>query len=223
MIKSVGFDLDDTLIDDRTATKKAAERLYDLLDVDRPFSTFLTEWQKAAQASFKRYLEGQLTFDEQRVERIKTVAQALELGEVSDVDGLVGEYVATYRRAWSCFSDTVTTLKQLQEHGTSLALITNGDSSGQRAKLSQFGLSSHFQWIFVSGETNTPKPHPAMFEAWLKAAAVAPEEALFVGDNLNADIKPARQLGMRTLWISRHDLAIGDASNLARVVSAVLE
>ena len=45
-----------------------------------------------------------------------------------------------------------------------------------------------------------PKPHPAPFLRALEALGVGARDAVFVGDDLGADIRGAKALGMTTVW-----------------------
>jgi FMN phosphatase YigB (HAD superfamily) len=44
------------------------------------------------------------------------------------------------------------------------------------------------------------KPHPAIFEAALGCMGVLGTEAVFVGDNLVADVSGAQRVGMKAVW-----------------------
>ncbi len=47
------------------------------------------------------------------------------------------------------------------------------------------------------------KPDPAFFEAVAKEMPCGPEEALYVGDRLDNDIRPAVEVGFKTALIKR--------------------
>ena len=53
-----------------------------------------------------------------------------------------------------------------------------------------------------------PKPRPEPFLRALDALSVAPADALFIGDELEEDIRGAKALGMTTVWKlnGRHEL-----------------
>jgi HAD superfamily hydrolase (TIGR01549 family) len=62
------------------------------------------------------------------------------------------------------------------------------------------GLRRYFRIAAVSELLDLKKPDPAIFRWALAQAGCAPEEAVMVGDRIDNDILPARQLGMWTLW-----------------------
>ena len=47
------------------------------------------------------------------------------------------------------------------------------------------------------------KPDPRGFHALLEKLGVAAGESVMVGDSLPRDIQPAREMGMRTIWVNR--------------------
>lgn len=68
--------------------------------------------------------------------------------------------------------------------------------------------------IFASQEVGIEKPDPAIFEAALQRTAVAPQEAVHVGDSVRLDYLPAKALGMNAFLFDEG----GDFSHLADAV-----
>jgi FMN phosphatase YigB (HAD superfamily) len=65
--------------------------------------------------------------------------------------------------------------------------------------------------IVLSSEVGKRKPHPAIFERALSELDVRSDEALFVGDRLDADVFGAARVGMRTvqaLWFRADDVQV---------------
>jgi FMN phosphatase YigB (HAD superfamily) len=87
-----------------------------------------------------------------------------------------------------------------------------------------FGLDSFFDAYITSLDAGFRKPHPAMFEAGLKALGTTPAETAMIGDRPDRDIAGARALGIRTIWV-RHPDHVGpcepepdvEISNLAQL------
>jgi putative hydrolase of the HAD superfamily len=62
--------------------------------------------------------------------------------------------------------------------------------------------------IVLSSEVGKRKPHPFIFQRALSELGVAADEALFVGDRLEADVFGASRVGMKTvqaLWFRADD------------------
>lgn len=67
--------------------------------------------------------------------------------------------------------------------------------------LEQRGLLELFEIHGVSGNLGTEKPDPQIFRWALERAGVPPQQTLMIGDRIDNDVRPAKALGMRTLWL----------------------
>jgi putative hydrolase of the HAD superfamily len=110
---------------------------------------------------------------------------------------------------WSSYyrlaASTHALLEALRARGLKLALVSNTASPEWllRPVLERQGLVERLDAIVLSSEVGKRKPHPAIFQRALIELGVEPEEALFVGDRVVADIRGASNVGMRTvqaLW-----------------------
>jgi HAD superfamily hydrolase (TIGR01509 family) len=79
-----------------------------------------------------------------------------------------------------------------------LAVISNAD--GRIADvLEHCGIADCFLTITDSGLVGHEKPHPAIFEAALRAMDAAPEQSLYVGDMYSVDYLGATAAGMQAI------------------------
>ncbi len=105
------------------------------------------------------------------------------------------------------FPDTLTpmkgmveTLETLRALGLRTGLITNGRVMMQTRKIDGLGLRPLLHLIVISEALGLRKPHPGIFEHAVDALAVAPHEAVYVGDNPDADVAGSRDVGMISVW-----------------------
>lgn len=96
----------------------------------------------------------------------------------------------------------VAQVERLHARGVALAVVTNGSSANQRAKLARSGVEHLLRAVVVSGEVGVSKPEPEIFRRALDALGVAAEDAVFVGDDPRRDIVGAGRVGLRTCWVS---------------------
>jgi putative hydrolase of the HAD superfamily len=68
--------------------------------------------------------------------------------------------------------------------------------------LARVGLQGCFDQIIISGRLGVRKPHPAIFSELSRCLELAPNEIVFVGDELQADIMGAQKAGMQTVWMT---------------------
>lgn len=98
--------------------------------------------------------------------------------------------------------DVLPCLERLRGAGYRLGIIANQPSQ-VRAALERDGLVSFFEVWGVSEDLGLQKPDPELFLHALRTAGVEPTRAVMVGDRLDYDIRPAKQAGMRTVWVLR--------------------
>jgi putative hydrolase of the HAD superfamily len=70
------------------------------------------------------------------------------------------------------------------------------------AGVRKVGINDFFNVIIVSDAVGWRKPHAKIFEEALKRLNVKAEETLFIGDSPYEDIKGAKQLGMKTIFVA---------------------
>lgn len=125
------------------------------------------------------------------------------------------------------YPGAMNTLQRIREMGKGMALITNGVSRLQRAKINRFGLEPFFDCIIVEGEFGAGKPDPRVYRHALEQLSVQPSEAMMVGDNLQADIAGAQSLGIPTVWVDWKGAGLPETSpvtpdNTVRAISELL-
>lgn len=72
-----------------------------------------------------------------------------------------------------------------------------------RLVLEEAGLAAYFSVAIDSEQVGVRKPEPGIFETGLRALRAPAHQAIFVGDSLARDIVPAKELGMKTIWVRR--------------------
>lgn len=86
--------------------------------------------------------------------------------------------------------------------------------------LDELGLSPLFAVASDSTVLGIEKPDPRIFHATLDALGASPRDAWMVGDNFEADIRPAVRLGLRACWMAPPERrAAADAPPHARIGS----
>ena len=79
-----------------------------------------------------------------------------------------------------------------------IAVISNADGKID-AVLHRCGIADVFATITDSGIVGVEKPHPAIFEAALRAMKADPAESLYVGDVYSVDYVGAQKAGMQAV------------------------
>ncbi|HEX2031894.1 MAG TPA: HAD family hydrolase [Actinomycetota bacterium] len=72
-----------------------------------------------------------------------------------------------------------------------------------RDVLARDGLDRYFEVWAISAEAGVEKPDRRLFEFAITEAGVAAHRCTMVGDRLDNDVVPARELGMTAVWLLR--------------------
>lgn len=107
------------------------------------------------------------------------------------------------------YDDSLAALDAVAARAGSVALLSNAFPSLLDA-LAHLGIVGRFDPLVISAFEGVEKPDPAIYHAALRAAAVAPEEAVFV-DDLAENVAAADALGMTGVLIDRDASHLGTA------------
>lgn len=97
------------------------------------------------------------------------------------------------------YSDTKWVL-EIMSKKYKLGIIAN-QSLGTKERLDNWGIGKYFDIVVASAEADCSKPDLKIFNLALEQAECKPNEAVMIGDRLDNDVVPAKQLGMKTVWV----------------------
>lgn len=155
---------------------------------------------------YNTYINGHITFAEQRMSRVVDAMEILQLkGEPDDELWIVG-YEDIVSRHWAPFEDVSPLLEALDGLGISYGAATNNVTDYQAHKLEQAGLP--FDVVIGTDITGKPKPHASMFLEGARQLNTAPENTLMIGDDVINDGLGARDAGLISLLVDRTDTVV---------------
>lgn len=99
------------------------------------------------------------------------------------------------------FGDTDECLKKLSRK-YKIGVIAN-QLPGTAGRLEKFGILKYIDLVIASAEEGVSKPDKRIFEIALERSGCKPENAIMVGDRIDNDIVPAKQIGMKTIWVKQ--------------------
>ena len=82
-----------------------------------------------------------------------------------------------------------------------IGLLTNGPVRAQRDKLETLGWEGLFDAVVITGSLEAGKPDAIAFETLLDALDAAPDETVYVGDEVTADVRGASEAGLRVVQV----------------------
>jgi putative hydrolase of the HAD superfamily len=116
---------------------------------------------------------------------------------------VAADFARRRRERMQLFPDARLCLDAWRANGVRLGLVTNGDASQQRDKITRHALAAYFDVIVIEGEFGAGKPDEAVYRHALATLGARAQDTCMVGDHLDFDVAGAQQLGMRGVWIDR--------------------
>ncbi len=83
-----------------------------------------------------------------------------------------------------------------------IGVIAN-QSVGTAGRLETYGMLPYISAVFSSAEAGLSKPDPRFYELALRETQCLPSKAVMVGDRIDNDIIPAKEVGMHTIWVKQ--------------------
>jgi len=207
------FDVNGTLLgyeDPLGFEKRFAQACQDLGDpvtvdqVCQVFSRLVQEWAGIKAQGFQRASSGE------QYRRMMTWGYQLMLEALGVQGDLWQKADALYERFivregfMPLFSDVKPTLEHLRSQGLRLGILSNFPPHLEET-LKQHGIHEYFDFFVVSSLVGLEKPDPAIFELVIAEAGCPREEILYIGDDLDDDIRSAQAVGLTAILIDRHD------------------
>jgi putative hydrolase of the HAD superfamily len=207
--QAVLFDMFDTLmlIEKNHAfyspSLKRAHRFLVANGVDVRFNVFRDAYIKARDAL---YIEADAKLEEPHFNcRISNALKNLGYFDVKSevVAGTTNEFCEGFMEYVRIDDHAKSALQQL--HGKyKLGIVSNfAIPECVNKLLEKHGLDKLFDVVVVSGAVNKRKPSPEIFQKALEKLGVSAEDAVFVGDTVDADVIGAKAVGMKVIFIER--------------------
>jgi putative hydrolase of the HAD superfamily len=191
MIKLVIFDLDDTLYPEIEfvrsgfrAVAKAISRDFSF-DPDDIYILLLKAFEENRKFVFNRVLEFLKIYNEEYLNKLICIYR-------------------THKPEIHLYKDAEEMLPLLKNRFL-LGLITDGFPSTQRIKVRALNIESYFDKIIYTEEKgeNYKKPSLFPFIDMLSEFRIPPNDAVYIGDNVEKDFKGPKELGMITIKVVR--------------------
>jgi 2-haloacid dehalogenase len=197
------FDADGTLFDYNAAERQA---------LTLTFAEFQRACSSEAHAMYREinaqmwldFEQGKTTAARIQTERFEQLFEALDADASAETELDPAEFANRYLANLGTCTDLMPDAQPVLEalHSTAhLALITNGLTVVQRARLARSGLGHFFEAVVISDEEGVSKPNPGIFRiAFDRMGSPRKDEVLMVGDGLTSDIRGANGFGIDACW-----------------------
>lgn len=216
--KAILFDLDDTLWPIAPVIAEAEVTLHAWLAAHAP--KVAAQWSIDALRAHRAELAAEqpdLLIDLGQLRRASLQAAFAAAGEdAAHVEGAMAHFFAA-RNAVTPYDDVLPGLLKLR-HQVQLGTISNGN-----ADLEVIGLAHHFKVSLAAAHFGVAKPDAGIFRAACQALGVAPQDAVYVGDDLALDVAGAQAAGLRAVWMNRRGAALPEGAPVPDAICATLD
>lgn len=200
-ITVITFDLDNTLWDVEPVLLKAEQVQQQWLLQHRPGAAdafdhdALFEFKKSV---WKRHPQLSHHVSQMRIQMLYELQLAAGYSEEESLSGAQQAFdiFLQERRKVVLYEEALGVLERLANHFT-LGALTNGNADIYRTDAAEY-----FDFAFLAEDIGASKPHPDMFHAALKQTGVEAGNIIHVGDDPDHDVRGARDVGMRTIWVN---------------------
>ena len=208
MYKTLIFDLDDTLTDDKANVKEAFKFVMEYINkkyTEEIFNKFYeidkATWRDRAAGKLLTPYEDDI---EKKTEWIRA-SRFLKLfnNEISyeDAVNINNIYMEGMKEHIVSRDGTKDIISYLYEKGYRIVIATNGPSVPLKTKINKLEIEKYVDTIFAADEVGFMKPHKEYYEGLLKKASITnKKDILFIGDDLDKDIKGGVDNGIDTCW-----------------------
>ena len=199
MIKTILWDLDNTLIDFDVAEKNAIKSLFAKYNLGPCTDSMLKEYDKINEAYWKK-------FEKKEVDKkLGLVQRYVDFFNVYNLDNSIAsrfndEYQLALGDTIIYLDDSYNIVKSLKGK-VRQCLVSNGTTAAQRNKLKKSKFDELVDDVFLSDEIGFEKPSAEFFDyVFDKIGVTDKSEVIIVGDSISSDIQGGENAGIKTVW-----------------------
>ncbi|MEH7418830.1 HAD family hydrolase [Neobacillus drentensis] len=207
-MKSIFFDLDDTLYDQLQPFQAAYNKTFSTMN-EIPVLDLFKKSREYSDKVFTLTESGEMSLEKMHQYRMMNAFKDFGYTITTDeADAFQKEYKAHQYKV-TLIPEMKNILHYLSSKGVSVFVTTNGPSDHQWLKLESLNL---FDWIpknhiYISSEVGYAKPHKEFFEYVNQNTNTTHMDSYMVGDSFENDIIGAHQAGWSSIWLNTKNKA----------------
>ena len=219
-ITHVFFDLDHTLWDFDKNSALTFEKIFNQNNIDINLSEFLEVYLPINLSYWKLYREDKIDKSSLRYGRLNDTFTALDVKVKTSMIHKLSEDYITYLCTFNHLFDGTEEILEYLKPKYKLHIITNGFKEVQQGKLNKANINHYFETVTNSEMVGVKKPNPRIFQHALEKARAFPQNSIMIGDNLEADVLGAIDVGLDAICFNYHNENI---NNEIKEINCLLE
>lgn len=201
-ITDVFFDLDHTLWDFDKNSGLTFEKIFSLNNIHVDTKEFLKYYEPINLEYWKLYREEKIDKASLRFGRLHDAFLAInKVVDKSLINKLSDDYITHLSTFNHLFDNAVDILEYLSVK-YNLHIITNGFQEVQQKKLNHSNIAHYFKTVTNSEHVGVKKPNPKIFNYAIEIAKTNVNQTIMIGDNFEADILGASNIGMDVIFFN---------------------
>jgi putative hydrolase of the HAD superfamily len=212
LVDGVLFDIDDTIVDTRSAFDAAlagiASAYLPALPDDEAAArqrAVVAMWREDPHGRYHRYTAGEDTYLHQKRLRANDLHAAFGGPELDEAafERWNAVFDEGFRAAWAAHHETEDVLEALLAAGVAVGALSNAGTELQTAKLEKAGLLDRVPMLVGVDTLGFGKPDPRVFLEACARLGTDPARTAYVGDEADVDALGARDAGLVGIWVDR--------------------
>ena len=223
IIKSVIFDIDNTLYDFKYSNEIALDKLREYTRVN--FAWTAEDFDEKHLA-VQREIYSQIGYNGSCRDRMLRYQKMLEHESLP----LYPHAAKIYELYWSTMletlqphADLVKLMQNLKRMNLRIGIGTDMTPYIQILKLDKLRILQYIDFIVTSEEVGEEKPSPKIFQMCRDKSGFSARECLFVGDDLRKDYEGAKNFGMNALLFDKNDACSDENVTRIKSLDQILE
>ncbi|WOD44461.1 YjjG family noncanonical pyrimidine nucleotidase [Hwangdonia lutea] len=209
-ITDIFFDLDHTLWDFDKNSALTFDKIFKLNNIDINLNEFLAYYEPINLNYWKLYREEKIDKASLRFGRLNDAFLAVDFTVESRVIHQLSEDYITHLSSFNHLFENTFEILDYLKHNYTLHIITNGFSEVQQGKMKNSNIIQYFKTVTNSESVGVKKPNPKIFNHALKVANTPVNQALMIGDNYEADVLGAINIGMDAILFDSKNEAVNE-------------
>ena len=201
-VTDIFFDLDHTLWDFDKNSALTFQEIFKINGINVDSKEFLAQYEPINLHYWKLYREEKIDKGSLRFGRLNDAFLGINIVLDKELIYKLSEDYITHLTTFNyLFENTIEILDYLSLKYT-LHIITNGFKEVQQKKMEKSNIHHYFKTVTNSEMVGVKKPNPKIFNYAIEAANTKVNQSIMIGDNYEADILGAHNIGMDTIFFN---------------------
>lgn len=203
MLKTVIFDLDNTLYDYDFCDRQATETLMTYLQFEMNIMKSQgLEYLDMAKSIVKSRL-GNVAASHNRMLYMQTICELAGKKPMGHAIDMYDAYWDSFLKNMELFPYVEKLFAILKNQKKKIAILTDLTAQIQHRKIRQLNIERDIDYFVSSEEAGEEKPSSQIFKVIMEKTGCQKDEVIMIGDSLEKDIKGAQKYGINGLWFAK--------------------